>query len=117
MRFSGRLNFASLSAFDRFNEHMPFQCVSQRGRVLWSNRMSIYRRFRRGLRREWIETSRRKFKHGYNLFPVQVELFHDLVNRGPGFEVFKHNRNRHPGILKHPCAAHLAGDAFDGWKL
>src|ERR1700688_2958330 len=95
----------------------PFSAYRKGAGVLWSNRMSIYRRCRRGLRGVSIETSRRKFKHGYNLFPVQVEPLHDLVNGGPGFEVFKHNRNRHPGILKHPCAAHLAGNALHGGTL
>jgi hypothetical protein len=33
-----------------------------------------------------------------------VEPVHNLVKGGPGFEVFKDNRNRHPGILKHPRA-------------
>jgi hypothetical protein len=54
--------------------------------VLWSNRMSIYRRCRCVLRRrEWIETSRREFKHGHNLFLRQVKPLHDFIDRGSGF--------------------------------
>jgi probable DNA repair protein len=42
----------------------------------------------------------RKLKNCHNLFPLQVEPLRDLIDSRPGLEVFKHNRNGHPHVLK-----------------
>ena len=68
-------------------------------------------------RRKWIETSRGKFKYSHNLFPRQVEPLHDFVDGGSGFEIFKHNGNRHTGVPENPGTADLAGDALYGGAL
>ena len=65
----------------------------------------------------WVETSRGKFKHGDNLLSLHVKPLRDFVDGGPGFEIFKHNGNRHARILENPRAADLAGDALHSWAL
>ena len=82
--------------------------------VPWSKSMRIDRM---GwlLHGRWrIQTSRCEFQHCDHLFPRHVEPIHDFVDSGPGFKVFKHNRNRHTGIPKQPCPAHFAGNALHG---
>src|SRR5579863_10013991 len=85
--------------------------------VPWSKSMRIDRPGWLVRGRGRIQTSRREFQHRYHLFPRDVEPLHDFVNGGSGFQVFKHNRNRHTGIPKQPGSAHLAGDALHGGTL
>src|SRR5579862_210218 len=62
-----------------------------------------------------IETAGGEFDHRLHLFPVQpIEPFHNVVDIGPGFQIFEDSGHRHPGTLQNPCPAHFARDAFDG---
>src|SRR5271157_2257346 len=82
--------------------------------------MRIDRRHRTAFRSEQIrriETAGRKLQHRDDLFPCDVEPFHDLVDGSPGFKVLENGGNRHAGVLKHPCTAYLAGDALHGGTL
>src|SRR5579862_4433202 len=65
-----------------------------------------------------IETAGGEFDHRLHLFPVQpIEPFHNVVDIGPGFQIFEDSGHRHPGTLQNPCPAHFARDAFDGGTL
>src|SRR5271157_1961646 len=82
--------------------------------------MRIDRHHRTAFRSEQIrriETAGRKLQHRDDLFPCDVEPFHDLVDGSPGFKVLENGGNRHTGVLKHPCTAYLAGDALHGGIL
>jgi hypothetical protein len=58
-----------------------------------------------------------KLQHGGDLLAGERILFHQFFNRHAVLQVLKHDRNRRPCVFEHPCAAHLAGDAFDGGAL
>ncbi len=60
---------------------------------------------------------RGEIKHGRNLLARQMEPLHDFVDSGSGFQVFKHDGQRHSCVLKHPGAADLAGDTVNGGAL
>src|SRR5580658_11175527 len=64
-----------------------------------------------------VKTASRELQHGDNLLSRNVEPFHDLVHVRSSFEVFKYRGHRHPGVLKHPCAAQSARHAFHGGAL
>jgi len=70
--------------------------------VTWSNRTSIHRRMCSG-DRDRIKAARGKFKDRVDLLPRDVELLDDFFYGSPGFKVFEHGGNRHPGIAKYPC--------------
>jgi hypothetical protein len=45
---------------------------------------------------------RREFQHACNLFPRNVELLHDFLDGGSGFNVFENGGYGHPNIAKTP---------------
>src|ERR1039457_1202690 len=67
--------------------------------------------------RRRVKAPCRKFEYRHHLFPRHVEPLHDFLYGCTGFEVLEHSRNRHTGVLKHPCTAALAGDALHSGTL
>ena len=63
-----------------------------------------------------LEALRDKFQDRYDLFPRDVKLFHDFLD-AQILQVLDHRGNGQPGILEHPRAADLAGNAFHGVAL
>jgi hypothetical protein len=56
-------------------------------------------------------------QYSVDLFAGNGEFLHDFFHSQASFQILEHRGNRHPGILKHPCAADLAGDALHGRAL
>jgi len=56
-------------------------------------------------------------QNGVDLLSSDGKLFHDFFDRQASFQILEHRGNRHPGILKNPRAADLAGNAFYGRTL
>src|SRR3974377_1048902 len=83
--------------------------------VPWPNRMSIEWRGWIARRRS-LEALRHKIKHGLDLLASHVELLHHFLD-AQIFEILDHGRNRQAGPAEDPCAADLAGDAFNGGTL
>jgi hypothetical protein len=68
--------------------------------------------------RRSIKTASGELNHTLNLLPVEpVVPPHNFVNTGPGFEVFKDRRDRHPSSLQYLRDANLSGNAFHGGAL
>ena len=66
---------------------------------------------------DWrVRATRRECQKGLNLFAGYAEFFHQLVTAHV-LKVLRYRRDRHPGAFKHPRAAALAGNAFDGGAL
>jgi len=51
-------------------------------------------------------------ENSVNLFAGDAEFLHKLVNAHV-FDIFKDGGNRCPGTFEYPCAAALAGNAFN----
>ncbi len=64
-----------------------------------------------------VKTAGGKVEHGDNLFPRHAKPLHDFFDTRAGFEVLENGGNRHTGVLKHPRATALAGDALHGGTL
>jgi hypothetical protein len=68
---------------------------------------------RRSSRDLWrVKASRGKFQDSLDLFPSDIVLLDDLVNRSPQFEVFKDCRDGHSGVAEHLRAATPVGHTF-----
>src|ERR1700683_1280899 len=71
--------------------------------VPWSKRTSIGRRACvRGNRR--LKAFRREIQNRVDLFARHCEFLHHFLHGQACFQVLEHSGNRHPGVLKHPCA-------------
>ena len=55
-------------------------------------------------------------ENSVNLFAGDAEFLHKLLNAHV-FDIFKDGGNRCPGTFEYPCAASLAGNAFNGGTL
>jgi len=68
--------------------------------------------------RRLFEAACSELDHCLDLPAIEaVEPFHDLVDAGSGGDVLEDGGKGHAGSLEHPCAAHFAGNAFNGFAL
>src|ERR1039458_5075277 len=51
-----------------------------------------------------VQTPRREFDHGYNLFMRQVEPLHNLVDRGSHFQIVEDYGDGRPRVPEYPIA-------------
>src|SRR5262249_59575870 len=58
------------------------------------------------------EAARRTLQDSDDLLPPQVKPLHDVLDRGPGLEVFKYQGDRHACAFEHPSSAHFTRDAL-----
>src|SRR6266436_10199829 len=68
-------------------------------------------------RRSLIQTTSGKFDNGLNLLAIQpFEPFHNVIDVGTRFQIFKDDGDRHAGSAKYPGSAYLSRDAFVGGR-
>src|ERR1019366_7496314 len=85
--------------------------------VPWSKRMSIGGRCMHRGREGRCQGLCREMQYSVDLFARNGEFLHDFFHGQASFQILEHRGNRHPGILKHPCATDFAGDALHGRAL
>src|SRR6516164_6935440 len=70
-----------------------------------------------GRRRSRVKAAGGKLDNSFNLLAVQpLKPFHDAVDVGSGFQIFKDAGDRHPGTAD-PGTAYLSWNAFDRGAL
>ena len=60
-----------------------------------------------------FKTACSKIQDCCDLFPRQVEPFHNVLDAGSCFEIFEDRSDRHARATEDPSTAHLSGYAFD----
>src|SRR5258707_7987679 len=60
-----------------------------------------------------FKTACSKIQDCCDLFPCQVEPFHNVLDAGSCFEIFEDRSDRHARATEDPSTAHLSGYAFD----
>jgi len=64
-----------------------------------------------------IQTSRREFKYGPDLFTRDRKLFHKFFDGHAIFQILKDNGNGHARTLENPRAAYLIWNTLNGRAL
>jgi hypothetical protein len=64
-----------------------------------------------------IQTSRREFEYGFDLFARDRKLLHKFFDGHAIFQILKDNGNGHARPLENPRAAYLTGNTLNGRAL